>query len=304
MKYRLSFAMGVLAAFTPMMVSAQDVSGAATVGFAETSMPDGVPDLSTMSLDGKLDVTYAGVLSFGAKVSTGKVDIEGISEDLSATAIGLSAGFPLGSMWNGGAYYEHAELDIDGLGSDSINSYGLFLGYSSDLMAFEVFGGETDGDSLSGTGVDWYDIGTRASFAVGDKGELGGHWMRSRLSSGGVDVDLTSVGVAGSFELAQGLSVFAGLSRAEVDVLTGDVTTFGLGVGYDLNSVVNVPATVSLEFARSRLDDGVDEYDADTIRFGVTIPFGGAKSTPINSLASSVLSPNRNVVTTAINSDF
>lgn len=304
MKHRLPLMMGALAAFSPMMVSAQEMSGAVTLGIAQTSLPDGLPDLSTISLDGKLDVDYAGRLFFGANISTAKVDIDGISEDLSATTIGLTAGFPLGSMWNGGAYFEHAALDIDGFGTESINSYGLFVGYTSDLMAFEVFGGETDGDALSGTGVDWYDIGARASFAIGDRGEVGGHWINSRLSSGGFDVDLTSVGVGGSFEVAQGFSVFAGLNRSEIDVFVGDVTTFGLGVGYDMASVVNFPATVSLELVRSRLDDGVDNYDADSIRFGVTIPFGGAKSTPMNSIASSASSPNRTALTTAINSDF
>lgn len=304
MKNRLTIVMGVLAAFTPVMSSAQEVSGAATLGLAETSSPSGVPDYSAMSLDGKLDVNYAGVLSFGANISTGKIDIDGVSEDLSATIIGLNAGFPLGSMWNGGAYYEHAELDVDGLGSESINSYGLFVGYKSDLMALELFGGETDGDSLTGTGVDWFDIGGQASFAVGQAGEVGGHMIRSRLSSGGVDVDLTSVGIGGSFEMAQGLTVFAGLNRAEIDVLTGDVTTFGLGVGYDLGAMVNFPATVSLELSRSRIDDGVDDYDSDTIRFGITIPFGGAKASPMNSVASAAMAPNRNALTTVINSDF
>jgi hypothetical protein len=257
-----------------------------------------------MSLDGKLDANYYGKVFFGADISTAKVDIDGFSEDLSATTIGLTAGFPIGSLWNSGAYFEHAAIDIDGLGSDSIDSYGLFLGYTSDLMAFELFGGETDGDALSGTGVDWYDIGARAFFSIGDNGGIGGHWINSRLSVSGLDVDLTTVGVGGSFEVASGFSTFAGLSRSEVDVFLGDVTTFGIGVGYDLAPALNFPATMSLEFARSRLDDGVDKYDADSIRFGITIPFGDAKSTPMNSVASSTLSPNRNALTTAINIDF
>ena len=300
MKISTTHVIGAVVAILPLNVAAQEISGAATLGYGSFSASDGFPDTSVLSLDGTVGVTYDNGLTFGATGSTAKADAEGIAEDVSVNTLGLTGGFGFGNFWNAGVYVEFAEIDFDGLGSESTDTYGLSLGYASDLMAFEVFAGETDTDILAGTGVDWTDLGATAAFNIGTEGAFGGHVVRSRLSAAGTDVDLTTVGLGGHYALGNGFTGFAGLTHAEVDVFTGDVTTFGLGVGYDLTSVANFPATLSLELARSRLDDGVDSYDEDSIRFGITLPFGGAKAAPLNSVASNAMSPNRTALSTAL----
>lgn len=289
-----------LVAAMPFSVAAQEISGAATFAYGAYSASDGFPDTSVLSLDGKVGVTYDNGLSFGATASSATADAEGVSEDISFNTFGLNGAFGFAEFWKAGAYFEYAEADIDGVGSDSLDSYGLLLGYDSDIMAFEIFAGETDTDLLAGTGVDWTDVGATFAFNIDTAGAVGGHVLRSRFSSGGDDVDLTSIGLGGHYAFGNGLTGFAGVTRAEVDVLVGDVTTFGFGVGYDLTSTANFPAVVSLELARSTLDDGLDSYEEDSIRLGITLPFGAAKGAPLNSVAANAMSPNRNALSTAI----
>lgn len=296
--------LGSIVATLPLATAAQEISGAATLAYGAYSASDGGSDASVLSFDGDVDMAFDNGLRFGATASSANVDEDGIAEDLGITTFGLTGGVGFAGFWSAGAYFETAELDIDGLGSESTDSYGLSLGYASDLMAFEVFTGETDTDLLAGTGVDWTDLGASLSFNVGTQGTIGGHAMRSRLSSGGIDVDLTSVGLGGHYDLGSGFIGFAGLTRAEVDTFAGDITTFGVGVGYDLTATANVPATLSLELARSRLDDGVDTYNADSIRIGITLPFGPAKAAPRNSVAAKALSPNRTALSTAFTGTF
>jgi len=300
MKPHSHLILGAIVATFPLAAAAQDISGAATLGLGHVNGTDGFPDTTVLSLDGKIDVTYDNRLSFGATASSAKADIEGIAEDVGVNVFGLTGGVGFANFWTAGAYVELSRIDIDGLGSESLDSYGLSLGYGSDMMAFEAFLGETDTDILTGTGVDWTDLGATALFNIGTDGAVGGHVVRSRLSGGGGEADLTSIGLGGHFAFGNGFVGFAGVTRAEVDDLVGDLTTVGFGIGYDLSTMANFPATVSLELARSSIDDGTDSYDEDTIRFGLTLPFGGAKTAPMNSVAANAMSPNRTALTTAL----
>lgn len=75
---------------------------------------------------------------------------------------------------------------------------------------------------------------------------------------------------------SNGWSGFAGVNWFDVDNVNLDATTFGVGVGYDLKQVSQVPALVSLELARSDVSLGGTSADVDTIRLGVTFPLGNA----------------------------
>ena len=300
MKSYVHYFAGAIVAVLPVSVAAQEISGVATFAYGDFSTPGGIDDSSARSLDGELNLTYDNGLRLGATASSARVNFDGITEDLSVNTLGLTAGAGFANFWNAGAYYEFGELGLSGIGDTSIDSYGVFLGYGSDLMGLEFFVGQTDGDVLAGTGVDWTDVGASASFNIGSDLVLGGHVLRSRLSQGGVDVDLTTVGLGGSYAFGNGLSGFAGVTRGEIDVLVGDLTTFGVGLGYDLSQAANFPATLSFELARSRIDDGVGSYDQDSIRLGITLPLGGAKNVPLNSVASSAMSPNRTALTSAL----
>lgn len=295
---------GVFAAVLPVCVAAQDISGAATFGYGHFKASDGFPQTSVRSLDGKLGLRYDNGLLLGATASSARANFDGIDENISANVFGLTAGAAFADFWNAGAYYEYGELGVDGFGDGSIDSYGLFLGYESDLMGMEFFFGETDNFVFDDASIKWNDLGARVSFNIGPDGVVGGHAIRSRVSSGGVDIDLTSYGLGGSYAFGNGLTAHAGVTRGEIDVLVGDLTTFGIGVGYDLSAAANFPATLSVELARSRVDDGADRYDEDSIRLGITLPFGGAKNVPLNSIAANAMSPNRTALTTAIVGSF
>lgn len=255
-------------------------------------------------MDGKLGLRYDNGLLLGATASSARASFDGIDENISANAFGLTAGGAFAEFWNAGAYYEYGELGVDGFGDGSIDSYGLFLGYESDLMGMEFFFGETDNFVFDDADIAWNDFGGRVSFNVGADGVVGGHAVRSRLSSGGVDLDLTSYGLGGSYAFRDGLTAHAGVTRGEIEDLAGDLTTFGIGVGYDLSAAANFPAMLSVELARSRIDDGEDRYDEDSIRLGITLPFGGTKAVPLNSIAANAMSPNRTALTTAIVGSF
>ena len=300
MDYRIPAISGAMIALLPIGVAAQDIAGAATFGLGSYDSSDGFADFSTLSLDGEIDLKFSNGLMFGATAATTRADVDGIDEDASVNAFGLTAGYAFASMWNGGVYFENSEFVLDGFGSASVDSYGLFAGYSSDLMDLELFGGVTDGYEVSGAGIDWNDLGLSLSYNMGPDGKFGGHVMRSHLSQGAVEVDMVSAGLGGHYAFGQGFMGFAGLTHATVEEFAGDITTVGIGVGYDLSAFTNFAAVASLEVAHSRLDDGTDTYDEDSIRLGVTVPLGGAATVPMNSVARSALSPNRTAVTSTL----
>lgn len=300
MDYRIPAISGAMIALLPIGVAAQDIAGAATFGLGSYDSSDGFADFSTLSLDGEIDLKFSNGLMFGATAATTRADVDGIDEDASVNAFGLTAGYAFASMWNGGVYFENSEFVLEGFGSASVDSYGLFAGYSSDLMDLELFGGVTDGYEVSGAGIDWNDLGLSLSYNMGPDGKFGGHVMRSHLSQGAVEVDMVSAGLGGHYAFGQGFMGFAGLTHATVEEFAGDITTVGIGVGYDLSAFTNFAAVASLEVAHSRLDDGTDTYDEDSIRLGVTVPLGGAATVPMNSVARSALSPNRTAVTSTL----
>ena len=292
--------LGAVAVTFPLALAAQEITGVATLGYGHVSSSDGFPDITALSFDGRAGVTYDNRLTLGITASTAKADPDGVAEDLSINSLGLSGGVAFPSLWRLGGYAEFSEIRVSGLGSDKLDSFGVTVGYASDIMDAEAFAGQSDTDLLARTGVDWTDLGARLSFGIGQNGAVGGHMVRSRLSGGGMSVDVTSVGLGAHYDFGQGLVGFAGITRAEADILIGDVTNVGVGFGYDLSTVANVPAIVSLELARAQFDDGVDRYDEDTIRFGLTLPLGGSKTAPMNSVAANAMTPNRTALTTAL----
>lgn len=297
---RIPFLTATVAAFLPATLAAQDISGAATFGYGAYNASDATEDSTVRSLDGALDLTYANGLMIGATATSGRIDFDGITEDASVNVFGFTGGAAFADFWNAGLYYEYAEIGLDGFFDEGVDSYGVFVGYDSDLMAFEAFLGETDGDALNGTGIDWTDLGARASFNIGMEGAVGGHVQRTRLSGAGADVDLYSIGLGGHYAFGNGLTGYAGVTRGEVEDLSGDLTTIGAGIGYDLSMTANLPATLSVELTRSQIDDGVDKYNQNALRFGVTLPLGNGKSVPMNSVAAGAMNPNRTALTTAI----
>ena len=101
------------------------------------------------------------------------------------------------------------------------------------------------------------------------------------------------------------LSIFGGLSKSTLDIVDTDLTSFGLGVNYDLAAATGVNASLSVELARSNLSIGGADGSVDTVRFGFSIPLGkGDFSVPLNSVADAVINPRHSVISSTVLAAF
>lgn len=291
---------GAIVAFLPITATAQDVSGAVTLGLGSYDSSDGFADFSTLSLDGEIDLIHSSGLSFGATAGSTRADYDGIDDDASVKTYGLSAGYAVTADWTAGAFYEYGEFSVDGFGTAAIDTYGLFVAYGTDRVGVEFFAGETDGYEISGAGVDWSDLGASVSVDIGASAEIGAHLVRSHLSLGADELDMISAGLGGHYAFGNGLTGFAGITQASLQEFAGDLTTVGVGLGYDLAAATRVSAIASVELARTRVDDGFGTYDEDSIRVGITLPLGRAGTAPLNSVANTATSGNRTAITSAL----
>lgn len=291
---------GVIVACLPLSATAQDMAGAVTLGLGSYDSSDGFADFTTRSLDGRLDLSYGNGLSLGATAASTRADYDGFDDHASVNSLGLTAGYALTPTWTAGLFYEYGEFSVDGFGAASMDSVGLFAAYDSALMGLEVFAGQTDGYDIAGAGVDWSDIGASLSFPVGSSGQIGAHLVRSHLSLGPDELDMVSAGLGGHYAFANGLLGFAGVTQASLEEFAGELTTMGVGLGYDLSTTMNLAAVASVELARTHVDFGTGTYDEDSIRIGLTLPLGRKAAAPLNSVAHSAATTNRTAITTAL----
>lgn len=288
----------------PTLALAQDMSGAITLGFGDHEVSDIDQGLSTASLDGRVNMLFGNGMTFGVNAGYLDLGIDGAPIDLTGTFVGLDVGYKMASGLSFGAYAEQLTLDA-GIGIDlSLKSIGAKAGYETGNLDFGAFIGRTS-VSPDITGIEADTLGLSAKYAAMENLTLGGSFQRASLSAGGpeeIDVDL--IGIAGAYDINPQFSLFGGVSRTTVDEADLDITTMGLGVGYNLD-LGGVASTVSLELARTDLSAFGGGTDLDTVRLGFTLPLGGAGTeAPLNSVADSIFNPRHGAVNAALTGAF
>lgn len=304
-------ALGVaLCVACPTLTFAQDFSGAATLGFGRSSLSDGGPDVNAPSLDATGLINFNNGFYVGLDGHFKNIDPSGGSASLSLFDVGTSATYQFSSGFTVGGYLDYMDSDLSGLGggfgsiSGSATSYGLTGGFVRNDLGVEFHLGMTDTSPSLPSGVDWVDYGVNLRYVAATGTKLGANVQRSNVSGNGADVNFTNWGVGADHEFGAGWSAFGGLTRATI---TGgnDMTTVGLGVGYDLAQKTSLPAEVSLELARSDVSSGNVSGDINTLRFGFTMPLGKRDTaTPLNSVARSAMSPRHNAVSSIVETMF
>lgn len=306
MKTTTGMVAALLCVVAPTLVIAQDFSGAVTLGYGSSDVEGISEDLSTLSLNGRAGVDFGNGFRLGIDHGVQSIDIDGVAEDVSIVAMGIYGAYRFNNGMSLGGYAEKAKLDVDALATDlSATSYGLMGGYSAGAAHLSGFFGKTTTDPDLPAGVDIRDIGLAVKYAAAPNLTLGASAMRSRISDSVTDLDVDFIGLAGAYGVAENWSLFGGLSRASLDLVDADVTSFGVGVSYDLSSHLRMGSSVSLELARSNASVAGVDGDLDTVRLGLSIPLGGdGFSVPMNSVADSVMAPRHNAITSAVMSAF
>ncbi|MGP3698076.1 porin [Rhodobacter sp. NSM] len=293
-------------AILPLSGAAQTVEGAVTLGYGMTDLSGTDADMNTLSLDGRFGLALDNGLRFGVDLSGATTDIEDVSEDVTQSFAGLYGGYGFQNGATLGLYGEQARIDLEDLGDATIRSYGLMAGYQSEGSQITGFYGESDtGDELP-DGVDVTDFGATFRYSGLGGATVGASAQRTTISVDGLgDVDFDFIGLAGSYAVQPGWTLFGGISGASLDLIDADLTTLGIGVAYDLSDVMHTNASVSLEVARSELEIAGADGDATSLRLGLSIPLGARGfSVPMNSVADSVLNPRHSAITSADFSAF
>ncbi len=283
---------------------AQDISGAATLGYAHSSISNGGGDENAYTLDAVGNFAFENGWSLALNGTFAHVDPDG-GGDVNISDLGMKLQYRTytGAMFGG--YVDYTDLDGNGALAVSADatSYGITGGYGNQLLQAEANLGWTDA-SVGGLGStsDWMDYGLNVAYTPTENTKIAGHWQLSDLDTRFGGTNLTSYGIAASHNFGSGFVGFGGISRVNFDVANVDATSYGIGMGYDLRQVSNVPAQLSLELARTNLDvSGGGDADVDTVRLGVTIPFGARGSNaPLNSLADSIMAPRHNALSTLV----
>lgn len=282
----------------PVVAHAQDISGAFTLGYSNTSVSNGGGDFSTPTLDARVQADFGNV-SLGGRLDVLKPEDSGATGSL----IGIDGAYRFANNMRLGGYVERAQVSGDG---DTLSgtSYGLTTGFESNGVDFSAFFGKTDSDVLP-SDASVKTLGFGATYQASPALRLASSFARTELSDGVDSVALSSVGVAGTYQITDEFAAFGGIVHNSVDTVDLGLTTLGLGASYDLTKVASFPIVVSLELARTNLNVGGTNGNLDSIRLGLTIPFGKASTkTPLNSVADSIFAPTHSVVSSLVNTTF
>ncbi|WP_374642039.1 porin [Tabrizicola sp.] len=299
-----SLALLLVTISAPSLAVAQDMSGGVTLGFGQHSVDEIDQDLSTASLDGRVDFAFANGMTFG--VSAGYLDL-GIDDtpiDMNANFVQLNLGYRLSNGLSFGAYAEQLNGSISGSPIDiALKSIGAEVGYATGDWDLGLSLGRTS--TSPDMGVDIDNLGLTVKYAAMPNLDIGGAFLRANLSSGPMDADIDMIGLAAAWDINDQFSLFGGVSRTSQDEMDLDVTTMGLGVGYDLSQMTGMASVVSLELARTDLEMGPGSADLDTVRIGLTLPLGGkGTEAPLNSVADSIFNPRHGAVNAALTGAF
>lgn len=256
-----------------------------------------------LSLSGDLGSNVTAGINFGlnrAAIDGFDADVEVQSLGANA-AYRVGSGFSLGAYVQRDAV-EASLLGIDLLGDLSATSLGLYAGYATGTVDVSGFLGRTTTDPDLPDGADITDFGLTARFQPTEASVVGAMLIRSELDSPAGDGSLTGLGLAGGVTLSETWSLFGGASRYDLDALGFDATTVGIGAGYKMPYF---PGQLFAEVSRTNLSDGTDDLDVDSIQFGISFPFGkGGAQIPNGTVAGGILTDNFSTAAQALRLSF
>jgi predicted porin len=288
-RFSLPFRAALLATpalFAFSSAQAQEFSGAVTLGYGNISASGEDGHINVLSLQGILDADFGNGFTVGADLGFARsnFDDEIGGGDINTTDIRIKPRYRFASGLTLGGYVEHLNLSSDGF-DVGLTSYGVTLGYDTGTLDIEAFAGQTDLDEGGDDKID--DIGINVVYTPADNLAFGGSIARS--SSDGSDIDTLRLGAA--YALNDTWTLFGALESTDIEDI--GVTAISIGASYDLTALMGQPATLSLELERTRLDTG--DTDLNTVRLGVTMPFGKrGVQVPLNSAAHNALRPRHN----------
>jgi hypothetical protein len=113
----------------------QDISGAATLGYAHSSASNGGGDLNAYRLDGAGNFAFQNGWNIGVEGALAHADPDGGGGDIDVVDVGLDLQYRIISGAMFGTYVDYADLDGSGLlgGSADATTYGLTGGYLGQL---------------------------------------------------------------------------------------------------------------------------------------------------------------------------
>lgn len=314
-KWAVAGAVSLLALGTaPLM--AQDYSGAFTFGYSNgsVSVPGGLPagvsvDVDAITLHGTLAVQFPDGFRMGArmvhispdgtlKTPGGSISATDLVGNIELRETELNFGYTLASGAWFGVYSEDTAVSIEALPLVSISHHSYGIEGGTNFSGVDVRG-------FVGSGNDVTSYGVSAQYAT-NQFVVGGNYMHSDVSlpGAGTIAKLDNFGIAGAYQINPQFGVFAGVARTTASDAVGlgleaGLTSYGLGVSYDMSSLVNMPLIASVEYGGTKLDvtGAGDIGSIDGFTLGVTIPMGNNQSTvPANSVAGAVLAPTHNVI--------
>ena len=294
----------LVAISTPAIVAAQDISGGVTLGFGDHSISGIDQDMTTASLDGRVNLAFANGVTMGVEGGYVDIGVDGVSSNISAHFVGVSLGYRMANGFSFGAYAEQLTGQVSGLPIDlSLKSIGAELGYETGNLGLGLQVGRT---SVSpDIGVEADTLGLTAKYAAAPNLDIAGAFLRANISVGGSDTDVDLLGVAAAYDINEQFSLFGGVSKTSVGDIDVDFTTVGLGVGYDLSEMAGIASTVSLEVARTDISLGGSSEDLDSVRLGLTFPLGEkGTEAPLNSVADSIFNPRAGAINAALTGAF
>jgi hypothetical protein len=196
-------------------------------------------------------IAFDNGLSFGLQLGQSETSTDGTSIELEGEFYALDGSYRFANGFKIGAFVERLTIGFDLAPTDvSLDTDGLSLGYEANGFDVEAFVGTTSMNLLSFLDVDNY--GIAASYTGTPGLEVGGAFLRARLSSGGSSENIDFTGVAATYVVRDSYMVFGGFARS--DFFIGDaLDSMGVGLGYDLGALAGFSSTVSLELARTDL---------------------------------------------------
>lgn len=276
---------------TPAAVLAQDLTGSFALGYTHGEGNGDLLDAKGITFEGAARYELGNNFALTGRANLDGITVEGLTTEAHIVSLGLNYGFAP-NAW-AGIFAEYSRLGALGEQTEDV-ALGLEGGYA--------FGDATVG-GFWGKSKELESVGVLAQYAFGSDLTIGASLAHTEIEAGVADQDVNTFGIAAAYDMGNNVTLFGGAIRSNVVGQMADVTTFGLGGAYALGETF-YNASVSLEVARSTFDAASIDGDLDTVRVGITVPFGAKAAAPANSVAASVFNPTHNALSPAVLAAF